>query len=322
MTSTALITGVTGQDGPYLARFLLEKNYKVIGTVRSYRHARLENLDYLGIQDRVVIEELDLQDMANVIRVLKKYQPDELYNLAAQSSVGLSFEQPIGTFSFNTASVNNLLEAIRLFYPSIRFYQASSSEMFGETDRMPITIDSPMRPVSPYAVSKLASYFMTKNYRNAYGLRACNGILFNHESYLRSENFFIKKIVRQAILLKFGRIAQITVGNLDIKRDFGYAPKYVEAMWRMLQQDEPEDFLICSGKSIGLRDIVYYVFDRLELDKKKIYEDESLFRPNEIKEIFGDNTRSIARLGWEYPYKSFLEVLDILVDEELRNWKL
>ncbi|MEW6710519.1 MAG: GDP-mannose 4,6-dehydratase [Candidatus Riflebacteria bacterium] len=321
MTITALITGVTGQDGPYLARFLLEKNYRVVGTVRSYRHAKLENLVYLGIQEQVVVEELDLQDMANVIRVLKKYQPDELYNLAAQSSVGLSFEQPIGTFSFNTASVNNLLEAIRLFYPSIRFYQASSSEMFGETDKMPISIDSPMRPVSPYAVSKLASYFMTRNYRNAYGLKVCNGILFNHESYLRSENFFMKKIIRQAILLKEGKISKVTVGNLDIKRDFGYAPKYVEAMWRMLQLEETEDFLICSGKSIGLRDIVYYVFDRLGLDRHKIFEDESLFRPNEIHEIFGDNSRSVARLDWKYPYKSFLEVLDILIDEELRNWK-
>lgn len=191
---TAIITGISGQDGPYLAKLLLEKGYNVVGTVRSYRCANSKNFEYLGIEKEVVIEELDLLDMANVIRIIQKYKPDEIYNLAAQSSVGLSFDQPLGTFSFNTTSVNNLLESIRLFSPTTKLYQASSSEMYGRVNAMPITLETPMHPISPYGVSKMASYFMITTYRESYDLFVCNGVLFNHESYLRSNNFFVKKL--------------------------------------------------------------------------------------------------------------------------------
>jgi GDPmannose 4,6-dehydratase len=315
---TAIITGISGQDGPYLAKLLLEKNYKVIGTVRSYRCVNTKNFTYLGVQDDIVMEELDLLDMANVIRVIQKYKPDEIYNLAAQSSVGLSFDQPLGTFSFNTTSVNNLLESIRLFTPTTKLYQASSSEMYGRVKSMPITLETPMHPISPYGVSKMASYFMITTYRESYDLFVSNGVLFNHESFLRSNNFFIKKVIRDSIAIKNKQLDQLVVGNLNVKRDFGYAPKYVEAMWKILQADTPSDFIICSGKSILLRDIVEYIFDKMNLDKSLIVEDQSLFRPNEIEDIYGDNSKAKEMLNWDYEY-SFFEVLDILIGEEINN---
>ncbi|HEO98695.1 MAG TPA: SDR family oxidoreductase [Epsilonproteobacteria bacterium] len=315
---TAVITGISGQDGPYLARLLLEKGYKVIGTVRSYRCTNNKNFEYLGIENRIHLEELDLLDMANVIRIIQKYKPEEIYNLAAQSSVGLSFDQPLGTFSFNTTSVNNLLESIRFFSPNTKLYQASSSEMYGRVEKMPISIDTPMHPVSPYGVSKMASYFMITTYRESYGLFVCNGVLFNHESYLRSNNFFIKKIIRDSIAIKNGKLDKLVVGNLNVKRDFGYAPKYVEAIWKILQYDQADDFIICSGKSISLRDIVEYVFEKLGLDKGLIVENQEFFRPNEIDEIYGDNSKAKEVLGWDYDM-SFFQVLDILINEELDN---
>lgn len=315
---TAIITGISGQDGPYLAKLLLEKGYKVVGTVRSYRCANNKNFEYLGIEKNVILEELDLLDMANVIRIIQKYKPDEIYNLAAQSSVGLSFEQPLGTFSFNTTSVNNLLESIRLFSPTTKLYQASSSEMYGRVKTMPITLETPMHPISPYGVSKMASYFMITTYRESYDLFVCNGVLFNHESYLRSNNFFVKKVIRDSIAIKNGKLDKLVVGNLNVKRDFGYAPKYVEAMWKILQSDKPNDFIICSGKSILLLDIVEYVFEKLGLDKNLIVENKDFFRPNEIDEIYGDNSKAKKDLKWDYDL-SFFDVLDILIDEEVRN---
>ncbi|MDQ5767544.1 GDP-mannose 4,6-dehydratase [Thiothrix subterranea] len=318
---TAIITGISGQDGSYLAKLLLEKNYKVIGTIRSYRCINNKNLKYLGIEKDIILEELDLLDMANVIRIIQKYKPNEIYNLAAQSSVGLSFDQPLGTFSFNTTSVNNLLESIRLFNPSTKLYQASSSEMYGRVKHMPITLETPMHPVSPYGVSKMASYFMITTYRESYNLFACNGILFNHESYLRSDNFFIKKVIRDSIAIKLGKLDKLVVGNLDVKRDFGYAPKYVEAMWKILQSEEADDFIICSGQSVLLRDIVEYIFEKLNLNKSLIIENQDFFRPNEINEIYGNNIKAKKKLDWQYNF-SFFDVLDILVDEETRSLKL
>jgi GDPmannose 4,6-dehydratase len=316
---TAIITGISGQDGSYLAKFLLEKGYKVVGTVRSSRYSNTNNFKFLGIENKVIVEELDLLDMTNVIRIIQKHSPEEIYNLAAQSSVGLSFEQPLGTFSFNTSSVNNLLEAIRLFSSSTKLYQASSSEMYGKVKSMPITLEAPMHPLSPYGVSKMASHFMVTTYRESYDLFVCNGVLFNHESFLRSDNFFIKKVIRRAIQIKNKKLDKLQVGNLNVKRDFGYAPKYVEAMWKMLQCENPNDFIICSGKSILLKNIVEYVFDKLQLDKNLIVENKDFFRPNEIDDIYGDNSKSVEILKWEYDY-SFFDVLDILIKEELKYY--
>jgi GDPmannose 4,6-dehydratase len=313
-----LITGITGQDGAYLAKLLLGKNYRVIGTVRSNGCTNRQSFKYLGIEKDIILEELDLLDMANIIRIIQKYKPNEIYNLAAQSSVGLSYSQPIGTFSFNTISVNNLLESIRLFSPDSKLYQASSSEMYGRVDNMPIKIETPMHPISPYGVSKMAAYFMVTTYRESYNIYASNGILFNHESFLRNGNFFIKKIIRDSIAIKNKSLNELRVGNLNVKRDFGYAPAYVEVMWEMMQLDKPNDFIICSGQSILLKDIVEYVFDKLNLNRKLIIVDESLFRPNEIKDIYGDNSKAKNILDWEYK-NSFFDVLDILIEEESHN---
>jgi len=297
---------------------LLEKGYTVIGTVRSYRHLNVSGFEHLRILGKVVLEELDLLDMGNLIRIIQKHKPDEIYNLAAQSSVGLSFDQPLGTFSFNTASVNNLLESIRLFSPHTRMYQASSSEMYGDVTSLPITLDTPMNPVSPYGVSKMSSYFMIKTYRDSYGLFVSNGVMFNHESFLRSDNFFVKKVIKNALLIKDNKLDCLIVGNLDVRRDFGYAPMYVEAMWKILQMEHADDFIISSGKSVLLRDIVEHVFERLNLSIDLIIEDQKLFRPNEIFEIYGDNSKSKEKLDWDYKH-SFFDILDILIEQEVAS---
>jgi GDP-mannose 4,6-dehydratase len=313
---TAIITGVSGQDGVYLAKFLLQKEYRVVGTLRSYRNTNYKNFKYLNIENDIILEEIDLLDISNVIRIFQKYKPNEIYNLAAQSSVGLSYEQPIGTFYFNTASVNNILEAIRLTSPFVKMYQASSSEMYGSVSHMPIDLNTSLCPISPYGISKAASYLMTKTYRDAYGVFVCNGILFNHESFLRSDNFFIKKVIKNALMIKDRKIDKLVVGNLAVKRDFGYAPKYVEAMWMMMQLDRADDFIICSGVSIKLRDIVEYIFDKIGINKKLIFEDNKLFRPNEISDIYGNNLKAKNVLKWEYNH-SFFDILDLLIEEEM-----
>ena len=317
---TAIITGVSGQDGSYLAKFLLKKGYKVIGTVRKTHFKKILNHLYLDIEKNINLEKIDLLNINEVNKIVQKYKPNEIYNLAAQSSVSLSFTNPNETFAFNTISVNNLLESIRLFSPSTKFYQASSSEMYGNAKNMPITLKTPMRPVSPYGVSKMASYYMTITFRHCFNLFACNGVLFNHESFLRNKNYFVKKIIQDSIAIKNGRLNKLVVGNLDLKRDFGYAPKYVEAMWKILQQQKPSDVLICSGQSILLRDIVEYVFNKLNLSKNLIFVRKELFRPNDINENYGDNFDAKKKLNWHYDL-SFYDVLDILIDEEIKNFK-
>src|SRR5579875_541941 len=308
---TALITGITGQDGAYLAKLLVEKGYVVVGTTRSYTTSSYNNLKYLGIADYVSIVETDLTDVFSIFKLLNKYNFDEVYNLAAQSSVGLSFEQPIGTIQFNITSVLNLLEAIRVVNNKIRFYQASSSEMYGRVASLPITEQTPLHPLSPYAISKATSYWTVINYRESYGLFACNGILFNHESYLRSNNFFIKKIIRESLAISRGKQDGLKVGNINIKRDFGYTPEYVKAMWMLMQHSTPEDITICSGSSIFLKDIIEYIFDKLNIDNSKLILEESLFRPVDIEDMYGDNSKAKNIIGWSYDL-NFYQVLDII----------
>jgi GDPmannose 4,6-dehydratase len=312
---TAIITGITGQDGAYLAKVLLDNGYKVIGILRSYNNANVDKLKYLQIERKVLLEECDLSDIPSIIKILTKYKPAELYNLAAQSSVGLSFEQPIGTIQFNTLSVLNLLESIRLVDKDIRFYQASSSEMYGKVLHLPVTEYTPMHPLSPYAISKASAYWTVVNYRESYGLFSCNGVLFNHESYLRSHNFFVKKVVRESLQIKAGLQEELRVGNIDIKRDFGYAPEYVKAMWLMLQQTAAEDFIICSGESLSLREIILYVVEKLGIDEQKLVIDKELYRPTDIEDIYGYNQKAKKLLKWNYTL-SFFEVLDMLLVEE------
>lgn len=317
---TAIISGITGQDGAYLSRLLLKRGYEVVGLTRSYANASVYGLKYLGIAERITIEECDLLDISGLLKILARYKPDEFYNLSAQSSVGLSFEQPIGTIHFNTISVLNILESIRILKLDTRFYQASSSEMFGRVDQLPINDKTPLHPLSPYAISKATAYWTGINYRESYGIFVVNGILFNHESYLRSPNFFVKKVVRGALQIKKGELDHLTVGNLKIKRDFGYAPEYVEAMFLSLNSDSPDDYFICSGSSIGLGDIADYVFEKLNIPSSKLVVDPAFYRPTEIVDLYGDNQKARKELKWDYS-KSFFEVLDMLLAEEERNSK-
>jgi GDPmannose 4,6-dehydratase len=315
---TAFITGISGQDGAYLSKLLLKKGYKIIGITRNNHIDSLEKLKCLQIGEHVVMEECDLLDISSIIALINKYQPDEIYNLAAQSSVGLSFKQPIGTINFNIVSVLNLLEAIRLIKPDVRFYQASSSEMYGKVSSLPVSINTPMHPLSPYAISKASAHWTVVNYREAYGLYACNGVLFNHESYLRSTGFFVKKVLHETVLNQNNCNWVLKVGNIDIKRDFGYSPNYVEAMWLMLQADKPDDFIICSGKSITLRSIIEYIFNKLDVSLEKLVIDADLMRPTDIEDIYGDNTPAKIKLGWRYDL-DFYQVLDVLIEEELES---
>jgi len=315
---TAIITGVTGQDGAYLSELLLKNDYSIIGLTRSYNTANFDKLEYLGIKDKIIFEECDLTDISSIINIFAKYNPDEVYNLASQSSVGLSFNQPIGTIHYNILSVLNLLESIKIVNKNIKFYQASSSEMFGLVKKLPITEETPVHPVSPYAISKASAHWIAVSYRESYNIFACSGILFNHESYLRSHNFFVKKVITDAINIKKGKLSKITVGNLDIKRDFGFAPHYVKAMWLMLQKDTPGDYIICSGKSLSLREILSYILKKFDVSEDIIIIDPNLYRPADIYDIYGDDSKARNSLGWHYNM-TFFDALDLIIEEELRN---
>ncbi|MCR9065737.1 MAG: GDP-mannose 4,6-dehydratase [Cytophagales bacterium] len=315
---TAIITGVTGQDGAYLSLLLLNKGYTVIGLTRSYNSINSFGLEYLKVRDKILLEECDLTDISQIIKILKKYNPIEVYNLSAQSSVSNSFNQPIGTVQYNIISVLNQLEAIKLVDKTIKFYQASSSEMYGMVNQLPITEESVLHPLSPYAISKAAAHWLCVNYRESYGLFICCGILFNHESYLRSDNFFLKKIIKQAINIKMGRQKELKVGNIDIKRDFGYAPKYVEAMYLMMQHELASDYLICSGKSRTLRSIIEKVFAYLDISFDKIVIDPRLYRPTDIEDIYGSNLKAKQTLNWDYD-GDFELILEGLINEERKN---
>lgn len=318
MTKRAIISGITGQDGCYLAQLLLNKGYEVIGLSRSLNHLNDTGLKYLGIRDKITLVDCDLLDVNQIFDLLTKYQPNEFYNLAAQSSVYLSFKEPIDTFQFNTLSVFNLLETIKKINPNIRFYQASSSEMYGRVNKLPITEESVLHPLSPYAISKAAAHFTCIHYRESYGMHISCGVLFNHESYLRQENFFVKKVIRESIKIGKGQQEFLLVGNIDVNRDFGYAPKYVEAMYLMLQQENASDYLICSGQSISLREIVNYVFKKLNIPESALKISEDLYRPADIEDMYGSNTKAKSSLEWNYNLTIF-DTLDLLIEEEVMN---
>ncbi len=317
----AIISGITGQDGSYLAKLLLLKGYEVIGLTRLNYTSGFYGLHYLGIKDRVTICECDLLDIDSIFALFEKYKPTEFYNLAAQSSVYLSFKDPITTFEFNTLSVFNILEVIKKIDDSIRFYQASSSEMYGRVNDLPISENSVLHPLSPYAISKAAAHFTCILYRESYNMHVSCGVLFNHESYLRQNNFFVKKIIRESIKISKGQQESLLVGNIDVKRDFGYAPKYVEAMYLMLQKETASDYLICSGQSITLREIIYYIFKKLNISEDICKISTELYRPSEIENIYGNNSKAKSELNWQYNLTIF-DVLDLLLDEELKNYKL
>lgn len=314
---TAIITGITGQDGAYLSRLLLEKEYKVIGLLRNKHSINVDKLKYLNVEDKIIFEACDLSNIADIINIINKYKPNEIYNLASQSSVGLSFQNPIETLNFNIISTANVLEAIKMIDKSVKFYQASSSEIFGSANDLPFTEKSIFHPVSPYGISKASAHWITVNYRESFGLFAASGILFNHESVLRGNNFIIKKIIKTAFDILEGKKDILEVGNIDIKRDFGYAPKYVEAMYLMMQTEKPDDYIIASGMSISIREIIDYIFKKLNISIDKIVINQDFFRPNEIKDIYGDPSKAKSFLKWDYDI-SFFDVLDILIEEESR----
>ncbi len=314
----AIITGVNGQDGCYLSQLLIQNNYKVIGLIRSFS-SDLSGLSYLNLTNQIELVECDLMNIAQITTIIEQFQPDEVYNLAAQSSVNQSFYSPIDTFKFNTLSVFNLLEAIKTINPSIRFYQASSSEMYGRVEQLPINESNVIHPLSPYAISKVAAHYTCVNYREIHNMYICCGILFNHESYLRGNHFFVKKVIRESIEISKNKRTHLQVGNIDIKRDFGYAPLYVEAMHLMLQQEKPNDYIVCSGQSVSLRAIIYYVFQKFNIDPSLCVINKQYYRPTEIEDIYGTNQKAKKELNWKYDF-NFFEVLDLLIEEEIKNY--
>lgn len=324
---TAIITGITGQDGAYLSKFLLEKNYKVIGISRNLQNGNLNGLDFLGVRNDVEIVEANIFDLSNIIRLLEKYRPDEFYNLAAQSSVGLSFEQPIGTLEYNIISVANILEAIRIVDKKIKIYQSSSSEMYGNVskDQLPINENFIIHPASPYAISKAAAHWVCVNYREAYNLFISSGILFNHESVLRRQNFVTKKIISSAVKIKNGELDSLKVGNTAVKRDWGYAPEYIKVMWKMLNTPEPDDFVICTGNAYSLQEFIDKVFLKLGIDPGKYVKfDKSLYRPVELEIIYGNAHKAKEKLEWSYSL-SFDDLISMLIEDELKYqewWKI
>lgn len=314
----ALITGVTGQDGAYLSQLLLRENWDVTGVLDPGRPARLGKLEYLGIADKIVLDTCSLTNKDAVRRMVREEAPDIIFNLAAQSSVGDSFANPIGTIEFNVASVLNLLEAIKAEGAGVRFYQASSSEMYGAVSSLPVTETTPMHPRSPYAISKAAAHWSTVNYRESYGMFTCCGILFNHESFLRDGRFFVKKVITETLDVADGLMDGIRVGNLDVRRDFGYSPEYVKAMYSIATAATPGDYLVCSGRSISLRQILNHVLKQTGLSWDIVTVDKMLYRPADIADMYGDSTKARKELGWHYD-TDFLKVLDILIEEERRN---
>lgn len=304
MTKKALICGVSGQDGAYLAKFLLEKGYTVCGASRDAQMSSFGNLVRLGIRDRLKLESVALNDFRSVLQVLKKFEPDEVYNLAGQSSVGLSFEQPVETLDSIASGTLNLLEAIRFTGAPIKFYNAGSSECFGDIGDRAADENTPFRPRSPYAVAKSAAFWEVANYREAYGLFACSGILFNHDSPLRPQRFVTQKIVASACRIAGGSSETLNLGNISIVRDWGWAPEYVEAMYLMLQHSEPDDYVIATGASYSLEAFIAETFDCVGLNwQDYVASDASLLRPTDLAISRGNPAKAKEKLGWQAKYQ-------------------
>ena len=317
MTKRALITGITGQDGSYLAELLLDKGYDVIGMVRRSSTLNFERIGHL--QDDVELVPGDLLDEVSMIHILRNHRPDEVYNLAAQSFVQTSFSQPVLTGETTALGVTRLLDAIRLADHEVRFYQASSSEMFGKVVEVPQKESTPFYPRSPYGVAKLYGHWITVNYRESYGMHASSGILFNHESPRRGLEFVTRKIANGVARIKLGLDTEIRLGNLDAQRDWGFAGDYVDAMWRMLQQDEPSDFVVSTDETHSVREFCELAFGRVGLNwEDHVVIDERFFRPAEVELLVGDATRAREVLDWTAK-TSFAELVHMMVDADLEN---
>lgn len=323
MNKVALITGITGQDGAYLARFLLEKGYRVVGMVRRSSHEEVTHhrLKWLGIEDDVELRDGDLLDLSGIIRILRDVCPDEVYNLAAQSFVGMSWDQPVLTSQVTGVGVANILEAVRLTCPNSRFYQASSSEMYGLIQHPKQSELTPFYPRSPYAVAKLYGHWMTVNYRESFGLFASSGILFNHESPLRGLEFVTRKVTDGAARIKLELASELKLGNLDAKRDWGHARDYVKAMWLMLQQAEADDYVIATGRTTTVREMIEIAFGHVGLDPAKyIKSDPRFMRPAEVDILLGDPAKAKQKLGWEAE-TTLEEMIIEMVDADLDRYR-
>jgi GDPmannose 4,6-dehydratase len=319
MTKHALLTGITGQDGAYLARLLLEKGYEVHGVIRRSSHRGVEDhrLRWLGIADKVTLHDGDLSDLSSLLRVVREVQPEEIYNLAAQSYVASSWRQPVLTANVTGVGVANMLEAMRIAAPGARFYQASSSEMYGLIQQPRQNEKTPFYPRSPYAVAKLYGHWITINYRESFGLHASSGILFNHESPLRGVEFVTRKVTSGVARIKLGMANELRLGNIDAKRDWGHARDYVRAMWLMLQQDTPDDYVVATGVTTTVRDMCRIAFDHAGLDMEKyVVIDPAFYRPAEVDVLLGDAAKAKAKLGWE-PQIALDQLIREMVDADL-----
>jgi GDPmannose 4,6-dehydratase len=315
MAPRALITGITGQDGSYLAEFLLDKGYEVTGMVRRSSTVNYERIAHL--MDRVEFCSGDLLDQLSMVEAIRVHEPEEVYNLAAQSFVQTSFGQPVLTGETTALGVTRLLDAVRMVDTSIRYYQASSSEMFGKVREVPQTESTPFHPRSPYGVAKVYGHWITVNYRESYDLHASSGILFNHESPRRGLEFVTRKISHGAAQIALGMADELRLGNLDAKRDWGFAGDYVEAMWLMLQQDRPDDFVVCTGETHSVREFCEAAFSRVDLDwEKYVVVDEKFLRPAEIDLLVGDYSKAADVLGWA-PRTGFAELVETMVDADM-----
>jgi GDPmannose 4,6-dehydratase len=315
----ALITGITGQDGAYLSKFLLEKGYSVSGVVRRSSHAGVDDhrLRWIGVSNSVELRDGDLSDLSSLIRIIQDVRPDELYNLAAQSFVYSSWQQPILTANVTAVGVTNVLEALRVTKPDTRFYQASSSEMFGKVQQPVQSEATPFHPRSPYAVAKLYGHWITINYRESFGLHASSGILFNHESPLRGAEFVTRKVTDGVARIKLGLANELRLGNIDAKRDWGHAQDYVRAMWSMLQQPDPDDYVVATGRTTSVREMCHIAFAHVGLTvEDHLVIDPAYFRPAEVEVLLGDATRARTRLGWT-PEIGLEKMICEMVDADL-----
>lgn len=316
----ALICGVSGQDGAYLSKLLLEKGYEIFGGSRDAQVASFKNLSKLGIKDNVKLISINIIDFRSTLHTIMKIKPDEIYNLAGQTSVGLSFEQPVETLESISIGTLNILEAIRFSELPIKFYSAGSSECFGDIGNLCANEDTAFRPRSPYAVAKSTSFWEVANYREAYSLFACTGVLFNHESPLRPERFVTKKIISTACRIYRGSDEKLVLGNIEIERDWGWAPDYVEAMWLMLQQSVAEDFVIATGKTSSLKSFINVAFNRLGLNSEKyIVTDKSLFRPTDLRIGRSDPSKAYRKMGWKAKF-TMEEVVISMIEDELSSY--
>lgn len=319
-SKTALITGVTGQDGAYLARFLLKKKYEVYGTFRRLSSPNFWRLFSLGIENDIKYIPADLVDTSSLTEAIKISKPDEVYHLAAQSYVASSFEQPLTSGEFSGLAVTKMLESIRLIDPQIKFYQASSSELYGKVDSDSQNEKTPFRPQSPYAVAKLYGYWITKMYRDGYNMFAVNGIGFNHESPLRGLEFVTRKISNSVAKIKLGLQKDLKLGNLQAARDWGYAPEYVEAMWKMLQQKNPDDYVISTDENHTVKEFAQIAFELVDLDWKKfVKHDKKFHRILEVKYLKGDSKKARKKIGWK-PKTKFKDIVKIMVDSDVDRW--